>query len=202
MLAGGAHQLQDIALDGRADMDAPHRLLHRDQLLAAGYCCQVGERIAQLEPLHDAAFLVLIRIAQGEADKEAIKLRFGQGEGAFKLDRILGGQHQEGAGQRQGRALDADLALLHRFQQRRLRARPGAVDLIGKQDLAKYWAGVTLELFALLVVDGHAGDVGGEQIGGELHPLEAAGQRLRQRLRQRGLAHPWHILDQHVAVGE
>ena len=42
---------------------------------------------------------------------------------------------KNGLGQRVGRAVGADLALLHGLEQRALRARAGAIDLIGEQQL-------------------------------------------------------------------
>jgi len=54
----------------------------------------------------------------------------------------------------------------------------------------------------LRVVHRDADDVRRQQVGGELHALEAEAQRRRQRMRQRGLAEAGQILDQQVAVGE
>ena len=42
--------------------------------------------------------------------------------------------------------LDADLLFAHRFEQRRLRARRGAVDLIGQHDVGEDRAGLEIEL--------------------------------------------------------
>ena len=59
-----------------------------------------------------------------------------------------------------------------------------------------------LETPRLGVEHRHADDVRRQQIGRELHALEAQAEAGRQRMRQRGLAQPRQILDQHVAVGQ
>jgi hypothetical protein len=46
----------------------------------------------------------------------------------------------EGLRQRQDLPADRHAMLLHRLQQRRLRARAGAVDLVGHQQLAEHRA--------------------------------------------------------------
>ena len=53
-----------------------------------------------------------------------------------------------------------------------------------------------------LVVDRHAGDVGGQQVGRELDAVPRDRQRGRQRAGQRGLAGAGHVLEQQVALGE
>ena len=79
-------------------------------------------------------------------------MRFGQREGPFQLDRVLGRQDQEGARQRHRLALDRHRALGHRFEQRALRARGGAVDLVGQDDVGEDRAGAKLEFALSLVV--------------------------------------------------
>ena len=64
--------------------------------------------------------------------------------------------------------VDRDLALLHAFEQRRLRLGGGAVDLVAQHDVGEDRAGPELEVALLLVEDVDAGDVGGQQVGREL----------------------------------
>ena len=69
--------------------------------------------------------------------------------------------------------------------------------------LAKIGAGPELELAGRPVEDGDAGDVGGQQVGGELDAAEGARRCERgQRLGQAGLAHAGHVLDEQVAFGQ
>src|SRR5690349_2035139 len=49
---------------------------------------------------------------------------------------------------------------------------------------------------------GHAGDVGREEVGGELDAVAGAADRRRDRLRQRRLAHAGDVFDEEVALGE
>ena len=59
-----------------------------------------------------------LRVAQLDAQHEAVELGLGQGERALVLDRVLGGDDQEGIGHLVGHAVDGDLALLHALEQR------------------------------------------------------------------------------------
>ena len=113
---------------------------------------------------------------------------------------VLRGDHHERLRQRVRLPVDADLALVHGFEQRRLRFRRGAVDLVGQQKIAEDGSGLELEGFRVGVIDGDAEDVAGQHIAGELQPVEAARNRARQRLRQRGLADAGHIFDEQMAA--
>ena len=93
-----------------------------------------------------------------DAQQEAVELRLRQRERALQLDRVLGGQHQEWVRQRPGLALGADLALLHRLQQGRLRPWRGSVDLVHQQHVGEDRARDEAEL--PLVQDARAGDIG------------------------------------------
>ena len=53
-----------------------------------------------------------------------------------------------------------------------------------------------------LVEDRGAGDVGGEEVGGELDPAELEAHRLGEGARDQGLGQAREVLDQHVAAGE
>ena len=62
----------------------------------------------------------------------------------------------EGARQLEGAALDGDLLLLHRLEQRRLGLGGRAVDLVGEQQPGEERAGPELELARALVEDERA----------------------------------------------
>src|SRR5690606_31066575 len=95
-------------------------------------------------------------------------------EGSLEFNRVLRGDDEEGAGQWVGLPLDRHLPLLHRLEECRLRAWPGAVDLIGKDDVGEDRPGVEGERRAALVEDERAGDVGWEQVRCELDAVEGA----------------------------
>ena len=83
-----------------------------------------------------------------------------------------------------------------------MRARRGAVDLIGQQHVGKRGALQKLKLAALLVEDRHAGDVVGQQVGGALEALETDAQAGGQRAGKHRLADAGHILQQHVPIAQ
>ena len=100
-------------------------------------------------------------------------------------------------------ALHAHLAFAHRFQQRRLRARRGAVDFVGQQNVGEDRAFVKMKLLVALVENRHAEDVRRQQIRRELDALELGVNGAGQRLGQRRLARAGKILQQHVpAAGQ
>ncbi|KAG1085500.1 hypothetical protein G6F40_014186 [Rhizopus arrhizus] len=134
--------------------------------------------------------------------QEAIQLCFRQREGAFLLDRVLRGHHQEQRRQRIGVASHGDLAFAHRFQQRRLHLGRRTVDFIGQQDRVEDRAGHELEAAFLRAPDLGAGEVGRQQVRGELHAREVGFQPCCQRADRRGLGQPRRPLHQQVAVGQ
>ena len=148
----------------------------------------------------DLALAGRVGIADAQAHQEAVELRFGQRIGAMVLDRILRGDHHERARQRMRVAVDGDLAFVHGFEQRGLRLGRGAIDLVGQQEVAEDRPGLEFERLRMRVVDGDAEHVAGQHVAGELQAVEAAGDRPRQRLRQRGLADAGHVFDQQVSA--
>ena len=98
--------------------------------------------------------------------------------------------------------VDRDLALLHRLEQRRLRLRRRAVDLVGEHDVGEHAAGAELELVGRAVPHRHAGHVGRQEVGRELDALARAADRAGDRLRQRRLADARDVFDEEVPLGE
>ena len=131
-----------------------------------------------------------------------IYLRLGERVGALVLDGVLGGQHQEGPGQREGLVADGDLLFLHGLQQRALHLGRRAVDLVRQDDVREHGALLDRELGGLTVEDGRSGHVGREQVGGELDPLESGVQGLGQGADRQGLGQAGHPLEQDVAAGQ
>ena len=97
-----------------------------------------------------------------------------------------------------GDAVGGDLTLLHGLEESGLRLGRGAVDLVGEDDLRHDRPLAELERAVGLVVDGDAGDVGGQQVGSELDALEGAAQGAGQGLGEGRLAHARDILDERV----
>jgi len=99
-----------------------------------------------------------------------------------------------------------DLPFLHRLEERRLRLRRGAVDLVGKDDVREdrplHEAEDPLSGRAVLLDDFGAGDVGRHQIRGELDPAEVEIEGLGHRRDEEGLGESGHADQESVPVGE
>src|SRR5260370_21426605 len=91
------------------------------------------------------------------------------------------GDYEEGPLERPRRALDRDLALPHRLQQRRLTSWCRAIDLVREHDVREDRAGYEIEAQLLLVEDARAGDVGRQQVGRALDAAEGAELRFHTR---------------------
>ncbi len=153
----------------------------------------------------DAALGVAIGIVDVDLHQEAVELRFGQRIGAFLLQRVLRREHVERLRQVVARAGNGDVLLLHRLQQRRLRARAGAVDLVGHQQLREHGTGDEAEgalAGGALVEHFGAENVRRHQIGRELDALGVEAQRDAERLDQLGLGEAGHADQQRMAAGE
>ena len=142
------------------------------------------------------------RIAKRDAEQEAVELGFGQWKRSLVIDRVLGGQHDEGLGQPVRHPVDRDLRLLHRLQQGRLRLRGRAVDLVCQHHLRNDRPGPELERPPLLVVDVHAGDIARQEVGRELDALEATAHAAGDGFRQYRLANAGYVLDQDMPATE
>ena len=142
------------------------------------------------------------RVADANANHEAIELRLRQREGAGEVLRVLRRDDEERLGQRVRLAVERDLPLVHRLEQRRLRARARAVDLVGEQHVRKTRALAQDELGRALVEDRDAEHVAREQVARELDAAQLAADGASERARERRLADAGHVLDEEVAARE
>ena len=99
-------------------------------------------------------------------------------------------------------AVDGDLALLHGLEQGGLGLGAGAVDLVADHDVGEDRTRFEDEVAALAVPYRDAGDVGGEEVGGELDAAELAVDRAGERFGQQGLADPGDVFDQNMTAGD
>ena len=92
----------------------------------------------------------------------------------------------------------------HRLEQRRLRARHRAVDLVDEDDVREDRAGPELELARLLVEDRQTGDVGRLEVGRALDAREASAPSTdwRDRAGEDRLRGAGDVLEQDVAAGD
>ena len=165
-------------------------------------CLASGCRARQIVGIDHLGLAGLGGIAHVDVEHEAIQLRFRQWIGALEFARVLRGDHQEVVRQVEGLPVHGDLPLFQRFQQCRLRLRPGAVDFVHQQHVGEYRTRLEGELASARIEDVNAGDVGGHQIGGALHALEVAVQHLGQRLAEQRLANAGRSLQQHMAAAD
>src|SRR6185436_6315474 len=88
------------------------------------------------------------------------------------------------------------------FEERRLRARARAVDLVREEHVREDRPLAEDELRGALVVDGDAHHIAGEQIRCKLHASEIAADGARQGTSEGGLADAGDVLDEEVAPCE
>ena len=125
---------------------------------------EAAERVAAELLLDDPGLVLRIGIAERRLDEEAVELRLGQRERSLVLDRVLRRQHEERVVEPAGLAVDRHLLLGHRLEERGLRLRHRAVDLVDEDDVREDGPGAELEVALLLVEDREAGDVGRLQV--------------------------------------
>src|SRR5438067_622940 len=143
---------------------------------------QPGQWMAAELLFHDPVLVLRVRIAECGADEEAVELRLRQRERALVLDRVLGRHDEERRGEQACDSVDGHLLLGHRLEQRGLRLRHRAVDLVHEDDVGEHRPGPDLEVRLALVEDREAGHVGRLQVRRALDP---GGVRSLDRLRDR-----------------
>ena len=196
--------MQDRLDDGLADRQTAHQPLRRQQ--SSAVIAALALRLFGAGGVEqDFPLGVEIGIIDVDLHQEAVELRFGQGIGAFLLERVLRRQHMERLGQIVARAGDRDVLFLHRLQQRRLRARRGAVDFVGHQKLREHRPGDEAETaLAAGAFLQHLGaeNVGRHQVGRELDAPRVEPERDAHGLDQLGLGEAGHADQQPVAAGQ
>ena len=202
MAARGAREVDQVRLQRRGHVHGPGRVDHVLHVVVGDHAADVAERVVVAMAVEDLELLLGGRVPHRHPHEEPVELRLGQRIGALVLDRVLGGDHHERAGQRVGRAVDRHLRLPHGLEEGRLGLRRRAVDLIGEDDVPEHGSGPELELAVVAVPHRDAHHIGGQQVGGELQAAEGAVDRGGQRLGQAGLAHPRHVLDEQVPLGD
>ena len=156
-------------------------------------------------PLDDRGHFFAVGVAHQQLEEEAVQLGLGQRVGAFLLDGVLRGHHQERLLELVARAGRRDRPFLHRFQHGRLRLGRGPVDFVGQADLREDRAALELEEPLALGRFHHhvrAQDVGRHQVGRELDAREIQVQRLGQGADQQRLAQARHAFQQAMAADE
>ena len=166
-VAGRTHELDCPALHERVDVDLLDRLAEHLDVLRVRDWPQPTERVPVQLLVEDVELFVDGRIAERGPHEEAVELRLRQRVGAVLLDRVLGGDEEERIGQRVCKSVDSHLQLCHSLQERRLRLRERAVDLVDEHEDRP---ALELELTVLRVPDREARHVGGLQVRRALDP--------------------------------
>ena len=128
-------------------------VLQQHQLVEPDRGLERLERVLAPLRAEDRELVLGARVAERRPQEEAVELRLREREGALVLERVLGREHEERLGQAARHAVDGDLPLRHRLEQRRLRLRHRAVDLVDEHDVREHRPRPELELARALVVD-------------------------------------------------
>ena len=122
------------------------------------------------------------RIVDLGVQEEAVELRLGKRVRALLFDRVLRRHDHEQVVQRVTPFADRDLALLHGLQQRGLDFCRRAVDFVCQDQVMEQRPFAKLESTLLGTVYLGPGQVGRQEIRGELQPVEVALDAFRQHL--------------------
>ena len=153
--------------------------------------------------IQNQVHLRMIRQSHRKLKKEAVQLRFRQRVGSIHFDRILRGEHKIGTLQPVTMSADRHGLFLHRFEQRRLRFRRGAVNFVRQQNVGKNGAPLEFKTLPARVVHQNIGpqNIGGQQVWRKLNPLKIERHHLRQRMHQCRLTQSRNPFEQNVTAG-
>ena len=198
-------RLHGVARHRLGDRHATHELLERDDVGA-------GDRVLEAVRLHrrrrrrDLDLLIFREVVHDDVEHEPVELRLGQRIRALELDRVLRREDEERLLELVRLALHRHAMLLHRLEQRRLRLRRRAVDLVGEHDVREDRPGrehhVPAARLRIVLDDVGARDVARHQVRRELDARELEVEHLRDRVDQQRLRQARHADDQAVAAGE
>ena len=165
------------------------------------YRLDLVDRMPALQPLKHFPFVFEAGVPEAEPHEKAVELGFGQRKGAFVVDRVLRGDHQEGPFADR-MVCPSTVTRPSPMASNRAACVRGVARLISSASTiwAKTGPGTEIELGRLLVEDRGAGDVGGQQVGRALHALERAVDTAGQRAGEHGLRHARHVLQQDVSL--
>ena len=99
-----------------------------------------------------------------------------------------------------GLALERDLSLLHRLEQRGLGLGRRAVHLVREYDVGEHRTEPDAERARRDLEDARPDDIARHQVGCELDPLEATADESGGRSREKRLRRAGHAFDEHVAA--
>src|SRR5690606_19134809 len=198
------HDANGVILDVRRDHDVADETAPGEDLLpvhdALGRCLGASHRA--IEHVREV-------LPRGEADEdleeEAVELRLRKRVGAVHLEGVLGRHDEEWLLEPMHLATDGDASLLHGLEERRLRLRRRAVDLIGEDHLGEDRPTLELEGSPAAIIlhdDLRADDICRHEVGGELDPPEAQVEHLAERPHEERLSESGDSLEKTVSTRE
>src|SRR2546425_503345 len=201
--AGARDDVDHVPFDRGIDVDVFDRGLERAHLRRRRHRLDRGiVRPAFPSPLEHFDLLLAARIAYIDLQEEPVDLGLRERVRAFVLDRGLGRDHEERWVEAERLALEGRLSLLHRFEERALRLRRRAVDLVRQEDVREDRAAPQHEVAGLPIEHVRPSNVRGEQIRSELHAPEREAKTRGKGFRDQRLGEPRDVLDEQVAVAE
>ena len=173
LIAGGAHNTAHCPQDLRMHMHLLRTIAQGQNILIIHHR---GDGLGNLVDLEiivvDLQFLIFRDVPEIEFHEETVELSRRQRVGAFKLDRVLGGNHEEELIQLIGLLPYRDLILRHTFQQGGLHLGGRAVDLVRQDDVAKQRSRLEDEILVTVVENVSADQVHRQQVRGKLDAFE------------------------------
>ena len=163
-------------MHGLIDMNLPNLVLQRDQLAGFRDRMEGIHRVFMSQFQKKSFFILEGWVTDRQAHQEAIQLCFREWKSAFVFDRVLGSDDQERPGQEVGYAIGSHLLFLHGLEKRGLGTWRRAIDFINQKDVYENRAWAKLEFAILLIENGHANDVVGEQVWRALQPFKLPSQ--------------------------
>ncbi len=153
--------------------------------------------------MDDPDFVLGDRIPERRPQEEAVELCFRKRERPLVLDRVLGREQEERVRQVARLAVDGYLLLGHRLEERRLRLRHRAVDLVDEDHVGEDRPGPELEVALLGVEEGEARHIGRLEVRRALDARRRrALDRVCDRAREHGLGSTGNVLEEHMAPAQ
>ena len=150
----------------------------------------------------DVAFVVGGGVAEADAHEESVELVLWERICALELVGVLCGDDHEGRVEAVDDAVDADVALVHGFEERSLGARGCSIDLIGEDEVGEDGPWFEGKLCGVAIEDGDAQEIRREHVGGELDAAEGALDGACDGCGEEGFADAGDVLDEEVSACE
>src|SRR5215472_4134353 len=205
-LARSAHDSQQVVEDRRLNAHGtnlmPRLRQHRKRHRFNRRVRKPRRLRRRMMPLQHHALVRDRRISHLDLQQKPIQLRLRQRIRAFKLHRILRRKHREELIQRVPLAIRRHLPLFHRLEQRSLRARRHAVDLIRQKKLGKHRPLMKREFAGLRREHARPENICGHHVRRALHAPELESEKSPQRLHRERLRHTGHALHQRMSAAK